>query len=213
MEFVQMPMRFLLLTSFATSFLSASILTKFKKKQLKIFALILGILFIIYSKPLLVTIPFRENLLDKHSYEAIRNSPETTTVGKYELLPKWVTENSSMLAEAKRIQWPNITTVNGCNRYYIETNFSEAKNITLPIFYFPGWTVLLNDAPTQIYSDHNGLTFFHVPNGQIRINVRFEDTLIRKLAKTVTIFSFFLFIGIIAKPLLKRSNIIVGPNT
>lgn len=209
-DFVQFPWRFLFIASFAVSFLSASFLTLFEKdKEVKVFALLIASLFILYSAPVLYIIPASDYELELYTYQSIKKIGPKTTVGENELLPRWVS-NYSELRQRDRIPWP--FDVVGCNRYYMEGNFTHAQNLTLPIFYFPGWEVEINGAEVQLYPDKSGLITFYVPEGYNRIYISFEDTLIRRLAKIISIFSAFALVGyLLKKRILNKFMSISGP--
>jgi len=211
-DFVQFPWRFLFIASFAVSFLSASFLTLFEKKmEIKVFALLIAFLFILYSVPVLYIIPAPDDELELYTYQTIKKIGPKTTVGENELLPRWVS-NYSELRQRDRIPWPFDVTPVGCNHYYMEGNFTQAQNITLPIFYFPGWDVEINGDKAQLSPDESGLITFYVPEGYNRISISFEDTMIRTLAKILSIFSAFALVGyLLKKRILNKFMSISGP--
>jgi uncharacterized membrane protein len=211
-DFVLFPWRFLLIASFAASFLSAAFLTIFRgRREIKVFALLSGIIFIIYSMPVLFILPVQDEKLALYNYQYVKKIGPKTTVGENELLPRWVS-NYSELRQRDRIPWPFDVAPVGCNRYYMEGNFTQAQNITLPIFYFPGWEVEINGAKAMLYPDKSGLITFYVPEGYNRIYISFEDTLIRRLAKIISIFSAFALVGyLLKKRILNKFMSISGP--
>lgn len=211
-DFVQFPWRFLFIASFAASILAASFLTIFRKKmEIKAFSLLIASLFILYSAPVLYIIPAPDDELELYTYQSLKEFGPTTTVGEHELLPRWV-GNYSELRNRDRISWPPGIIPQGCNRYYMEDNFTHAQNITLPIFYFPGWEVEINGARALLSPDKSGLITFYVPEGYNRITISFEDTKIRTLARILSLLSTFFLVGYLFKNrILNKFMSITGP--
>jgi uncharacterized membrane protein len=205
-NFIQFPWRFLFLTSFAASFLSASFLTVFEKtKWIKALALLFVIIFILYSKPFLIVTPTESEKLELHSYQSLKEVGPKTTVGKDldGLLPRDV-KGFSELIKKDRVPWPSGTVKVGCNRYLIEKNISEAQKITPPIFYFPGWRVTGDRREIITAPAESGLMTFQVPGGYNKIYIGFEDTWVRKLAVVLSIFSVFILAGYSVRPFLRK---------
>jgi uncharacterized membrane protein len=198
-DFIQFPWRFLFITTFAVSFLSASFLTLFeKKKEQRAFAAILGILILLYSTPFLYTIPSTNNSLELHTFTNITKTGPKTVVGAVEdeLLPRWVM-NYSILRRMERVKWPQGTIQQSCNNYYIEVNNSEQLNVLLPIFYFPGWRIDINGIETQISLNENGLITLPLEEGVNTIQVHFEDTKPIKISKILTFISLISLLAVI----------------
>jgi hypothetical protein len=68
-------------------------------------------------------------------------------------------------------------------------------------FYFPGWNVYVNGAPTPIeFQDpkFRGVITYSVPSGENNVNVKFEDTKVRSLGKIISGVSLILFLILFA---------------
>jgi len=64
-------------------------------------------------------------------------------------------------------------------------------------FYFPGWNVYIDNKLTEIEfqnSLYRGVITYYVPQGKHVVNVVFEDTLVRKAGKIISVISIILFI-------------------
>jgi len=195
-DFIQFPWRFLFLSSFAASFLSASFIMLFKERreQLAVAAL-LGGMFILYSAPVLYVNPSPINELETYNYARLAEMGPKTTVGGRELLPRWAKDTSTL--KRGEVRWPEGANQTGCNSYLMEGDFTGQKSLTIPIFYFPGWAVRIDAEDAAIYPDARGLISFPVHRGHHQIRIGFEDTMMRKSAKMLSILSLII-LGILA---------------
>ena len=67
-------------------------------------------------------------------------------------------------------------------------------------FYFPGWKAYIDDKQTMIQfqdANYRGLIEYNVPPGRHSVTLRFEDTLVRFLAKLASILSIFSFLTLL----------------
>lgn len=84
---------------------------------------------------------------------------------------------------------------NSWRKYFIQAD--EKIRMADYTFYFPGWKVYVDGAPTIIeFQDMNyrGVITYYVPPGVHSILVKFEDTKVRMLGNIISLTSFVLFI-------------------
>lgn len=55
--------------------------------------------------------------------------------------------------------------------------------------YFPGWKVFIDGKPT-IITQKNGIIIFHLPKGRHIVEAKFTDTIVRRVAVMISLFSF-----------------------
>lgn len=76
----------------------------------------------------------------------------------------------------------------GPDRWTLTVTAPEGAAIELGIHFFPGWTVRLDGVPVGVEaSELTGLIRVRVPPGTTAVEARFEDTLIRQLARVVSL--------------------------
>ncbi|NOZ60038.1 MAG: hypothetical protein GXO66_10785, partial [Euryarchaeota archaeon] len=210
-DFIQFPWRFLAAVAFATSLLSASALLLVEGRSRELLMAALSVLFLVYSLPLLQTFPAPEEEVSLYTYANIQRLGPTTTVGENELLPLWAASFSQLRREP-RVQWPLEVTSPGCNVYLMSANLSGGGSLTLPIFYFPGWRVLVNGAEVPVHPDPRGLISFQVPGGAAEIRVEFGSTPLRKLGWLITLLSLLLLASYPPRRRIRRRlSTISGP--
>jgi hypothetical protein len=92
------------------------------------------------------------------------------------------------------------------SRLYSVTALTPLKMVDYT-FYFPGWNVLIDNKPTQIqFQDPalRGVITYEVPKGNHEIKVLFQDTLIRKIARSISMLS----IGLLVLLFLLRKTVL-----
>ena len=74
------------------------------------------------------------------------------------------------------------------NSYSLALTNSHPQNLTLPVFYYPGWHTIVNgmETPTQ-YDPISGLITVSVGQGSSKIDLQFRETPIRTLFNLVTL--------------------------
>jgi len=64
-------------------------------------------------------------------------------------------------------------------------------------FYFPGWTVAVDDRATKIFTDNDpGVMLFLVPPGEHRIVARFGHTPVRTVGETISLVTLLTILGV-----------------
>lgn len=82
----------------------------------------------------------------------------------------------------------------------IKTIAPTASTLRISTFYYPGWTALINgrEIPIDIEKD-SGAMLLSLPSGENTVLLEFRDTPLRKVAKWISILSFFAAMGLLWK--------------
>jgi hypothetical protein len=84
----------------------------------------------------------------------------------------------------------------------------ESKQMSVAIFYYPHWKLLLNDKITEVVADDNGLISFSVPSEKVEAKLYFSEPIAVKTANNISflgwLFTFVLLIYF-SSALLKTS--------
>lgn len=83
-------------------------------------------------------------------------------------------------------------------------NVKENSTLSEVTNYFLGWQIYINNSKYEYnYEDERdfGKMVFSLPKGLYLINIRLEDTGVRKMAKLISIFSFLVFLIILLNPI------------
>lgn len=208
-EFIQFPFRFLSVTILGVSGLTTYTVEKRKKISTTLVTIIIILLY--FSS---------WNILPKN-YQDYADTFYTTnqdsTTVKNEYMPIWAKHQTPASSEHQRgesnikhqkIEYisgdGNITDIQsrGTNlRFNVITN--TKSTIQLPIVYFPGWVIKVDNIPTDIrYKNPNGLIQFLLPIGRHTIVAYFTETNVRMLADIISLFSVIM--TIFAAWLLKK---------
>lgn len=82
----------------------------------------------------------------------------------------------------------------------IEVTSPQGAEVEFYTYYFPGWRAYVDGQETLIYpTEPYGLIALQVPAGEHKINLRFEDTPIRKAGAITSFLALLLIIGVLAK--------------
>ncbi len=184
LKFISFPWRFLVITTFATSFILGALATLDRR-------------FMIFI-PLVIMAPLNYAAVSEYidiPDEAL--SPQRiaeygiagSATGEY--LPKGATKD--------RIPNAQIEIIRGAAQILflhqktgsveLEIDAKEYSEIRFAIFYFPGWNAYLDEKRIEVEYDENKLILVKIPQGTHRLALRFEDTPMRKMAKYISLLS------------------------
>ncbi len=188
---IQFPWRLLSVLIFLPSIIVAVILDKINSKALILcFIILICILRTpeLYGKNY-VKFPDSYYLFTNLNLHAIVMNPIWT--GKSEDYPVkkekiQILEGNGKILEKK---------VNNSSRNYIIQAYTPLKMVDYT-FYFPGWNLYIDNTPAPIeFQDPNqrGVITYQVPPGRHTIDLKFEDTRVRRLGKIISLFSIISF--------------------
>jgi hypothetical protein len=204
LAFLQFPWRFLILAVFAFSATAGGLTALFKKKsRYKVVIAVLPILFLFYAshfKPMTWL-----NLTDEGKFSGDLWKKQLT-ISIYDYLPIYakhppaeeapnlplITEgNAETIAEKKGTNWQTweIRVV------------SEGAEIRLPLYYFPGWKVWVDEEEAPIsYDNELGLITLSATAGEHEISAALTDTPIRRIG------NLFSLAGLVAIPIFLKKE-------
>lgn len=190
----QFPWRFLSVTVFSSALLSSFVIFLIPQKKRIIFALcvvaILVAVNISYIKPKGFLVK-PENFYSS-IYNGTTDTGESSPIWSVRFMEKRSTSRMEVLmGEATIEEFTRVST----NHVYTVSVVSDNARIVENTLYFPGWNVYVNNTKTNIeFQDplNRGLMTFYLPKGVNKVEVKFEDTGIRKGSNSVTIISLIL---------------------
>lgn len=192
-SFIQFPFRILSLLILTVSFLAGySIFQANSKIKTPLIALLLVLLVYSsfeYSQP--------KGYIDRDDSYYYTNDSTTTVMNEY--LPLWVKEQSTNRPDKKVevIKGSGQIISFSSNSKRVEVNvLDKIEILRINILYYPGWKAYIDGKETKIdYSNKKGVMDIQIPNGTRTVELLFEETLIRKAANSLSVFTFLVLIG------------------
>lgn len=86
------------------------------------------------------------------------------------------------------------------------TQSNQPLQIRINIFYYPGWTAIINNKIAQTTMDTEGRILLALPSGQNNVHLFFADTWDRTLGKLISLVSVVIYIALIGFLMLKRKR-------
>lgn len=207
LKWMQFPWRFLSISVFLLSFMSAFTVYSFNKMKYLIGVLIIGLLFILnisFFKPVKWL-----NISDSEKLSGVLWEKELTS-SIFDYLPIY----AKMPPSSKAPLLPEILSGKvTIENYYKGSNFQtgilivkSASVIRLPIYDFPGMKVLLNEKVVDHVNNNCdkeefclGLITFNVSEGEYYLKVKLTDTPVRAIGNILSIISIAGMVFILIK--------------
>lgn len=194
---VDFPFRLLLPATFIASICAGVILVNIDKKFKSLF-----FIFLIF-----VAIYTNRNHVNVNQYT---NFPISTYLDlETEITTNTFNEYLSIKADPKLLQKPwneikgeNINAFNlkrTTNQLSFDISVAKEGTVSVGQFYFPGQTLYLDNRVTQFSIDKEGLISFKVPQGIHTVMIRYQETPLVKLSKSLTVIGAFLTIFLLLK--------------
>lgn len=192
MNYFQFPWRLLSVEILIASFLIGSV---FKVWHSKIVGLVLIIFAVLLS--IQYTKPAYYHLRDDNYYITRSNFINGTNSSGNTFNTVWF--NRKLHKQKEKIDIKNglgeIKSESIKTTHYIFNIFTKEKaELVVNTAFFPGWTVFIDDKKIDTRYNKDGLIQFNVPAGEHRVEIKFLDTLIRKIASAVSFFSFLVIL-------------------
>lgn len=193
LSILQFPWRFLVISTFFSSFLAGAIVQFFPENFWR-FPLVAALLLL----PIVINLPtnFRPKtyeFVDKYRPE----DPCGTSWG-YEYFPIWI---KACLKKDPDLPIEVVSGKAKLNKVEIKPRFYQAQvegeksRVRLNEYYYPGWTLFVDDKKVAIdYNNWYGLIEFSVPAGKHMIKTQFLDTPIRKISNLISLGSLPLLV-------------------
>jgi hypothetical protein len=190
---LQFPWRFLALSIFFFSILAGGFVGVVKNKGIGIFITVFLIFLIIFLNVSFFRPSRWLNITDKDKFSG-ELWEKQTVISIFDYLPisaekppakKAPQEPILIEGEAKFQNYKK-----GTDWQTVDVESLKDSKIQLPIYYFPGWTVSIDNEKTNLsYNNSLGLLTFDVPKGEHQVIARLEDTLPRRAGNIITLLS------------------------
>lgn len=198
----QFPWRFLFLTVFTSSVLGGFVFSIQQIKRINKYILIIFVALVLlinnsywHAKDYL----YRSDSFFENIYNSTTDTGESSPIWSVRFMEKRPIANIQILSGRSKINQISRNTTE--HKYII--NSSSQSRIRENTLYFPGWKVYVNgvESPIQFQDPANrGLITFNLEKGQNTIDVKFEDTKLRKISNILSlimlitlVFTFMLF--------------------
>lgn len=197
--YVQFPFRFLSLTALGIGFLSAYVITYWKKEYFLIIVGIFVILLYVSSFQF-----FFAKTYQKYPDAFYSTNQDSTTVHN-EYMPKGAKQLP--MIHPSTLSTSSSVTINkfmdkGTDVSF-QTSSSQAASLTLATVYFPGWQATVDKNAVHVSANNPyGFIQFSIPKGTHAVHIWFGETPMRLFADMVSLLS--LCIGVILLILRKR---------
>lgn len=136
----------------------------------------------------------------------MRNSYVTTTI-KDEYRPAKAVESAAAEAvAASGMAWVNgapapeakLPVPESRMRFSLRVSPQAPENVVLPVFYFPGWHVMIGGQPVPLKADEkSGLLAFRVPPGPCEIRAAWRPTPLQRLSAAISAAALALFLAML----------------
>lgn len=189
MNYFQFPWRFLSIEILITSFLAGNILNIWRSKTLAIllilFVFLLGIG---YTKPAYYLLREDSYYFTRPNFTEGTNSPGNifNTIWFNRSLEKRK-EKIQFEKGSGKIKMENIKST----KYHFKISLIEDSELNVNTAYFPGWTAFIDGNKIETKPNKDGLISFFTFKGDHDVEVEFIDTLVREVAKIVSLVSIF----------------------
>ncbi len=191
LEFVQFPWRFLGISIFLLSFVSGSVLNSKISKAIVAMVLVVPILLYHgyfraehhYPNETDISKLTGRNLIKQQGSAVLDYLPKTASTN-----PKALAPNHALVltGEAETLNFTKKS-----NYFFFDAKVYTAAEIAVPVIYFPGWNVYLENEKQQIIPTRElGLISLNLEPGTYMVRGFFEETRFRALADLFTIITF-----------------------
>lgn len=217
LAYLQFPWRFLTLVTFAISVLGGGLIFLIKEDKLKILTtLALAVVVIVFNFPFfkpekIIEINDTEKLFSPLGWLKLQTDAIFDYLPKSAKAPPSTPAPDSPQVVQGEVEFPE--TKKGTNWYTFKAKVVKESTIQIPIYYFPGWKVLVDGKEIPITHDNDlGLITFHLPPGVYRVSARLTNTTVRSLANILSLVSWIIFLFIVFKKVFrikKRNNSLI----
>ncbi len=198
MKYFQFPWRFLTMAILSSSIIAGFPLKiiKNKRRARQLTALLIFLLIFFYSRFFSPSQWLNIKDQDKFSGENWKNQQ---TMSIFDYLPIFASAPpASPAPQEPQIIHGQANIINfqkGTNWQKGEVDVSQPATIQLPLFFYPGFKLWLNQKETDFsYQNQLGLITFNLPSGRHQFLVKLTSTLDRKIGDTISLISILVLI-------------------
>jgi len=188
----QFPWRFLSLTVFTGAILGAFFVSLINNKKIQTSIVVIAVIFVLFTtygswEP-------KDYLLKQESfysgiYNGTTDTGESSPIWSVRFMEKRADSESRVIAGSANIQILERTSTK--HTYEITADFRS--RILENTLYFPGWKVYIDGKENKgvQFQDptYRGLMTYFVPTGKHRVDISFEDTLLRQISNYISLIS------------------------
>ena len=207
LSYIQFPWRFLLFSTFFFAIASGSLVLLFKKRsklgKLWLFFFVI-LIFFLYRNYFTPRVWINESDQEKFSGESWQRQQ---TISIFDYLPVYAGKPPGQPApDTPSILAGEVNILDGekgtdWQKWNMEVGSDNAE-VQLPLFYFPGWKVMINGRQLPVRYDNSlGLITFEIYKGQQLVEARLFNTPIRAVSNILTL------MGLILIPIYLRKSI------
>lgn len=195
-EYVQFPWRLFGIATLIASLLGAIAASKIKSGSI---IMVLSFLVVISSAGLIGYSQYIPVSDDDITRDKLKNLNAGLTYA-HEYLPKGarILEAAESNIVEKQADSETEIKEKSCNSLAFEYE-GAGELAKINYYYFPGWTAYVDGKKTVLQKDEYGLINLKVPEGHHKIQLKFEDTPIRRWANFLSLFSFIALILLMAR--------------
>ncbi len=197
MNYFQFPWRFLSLEILISSFLSGGVIYFWKSKLLGIVLILTSFFFGIgYTNPAYYHYRDDNYYISRSNFIHGTNSPGNV-FNTVIFDTKLKSQNSKIefLKGEGKIKSHTIKST----YYRFEVEAAEQSLMQVNTAYFPNWVVYVNNKETKAQATKNGLFTFKIQKGLNLVEIKFNDTFVRKVSTYITLFSLGILIVFLYK--------------
>lgn len=197
--FVQFPWRFLGLTIFFFS-LAGAFIARTKSNLGALVALVLILLTIFLNKNYFVPVHYSRLVTDEQKLTGV-----AWELQRKAAIMDYLPKTSKIAPQDRAFETPQILEGNGLignyskgsDRFSFDAEIYNESKVEIPIIYFPGWIVLIDEkiTPSEIHGDYGTITI-NIGQGKHTVQGRFTNTPVRTLGNSLTLVSGVLLLTI-----------------
>lgn len=207
MPFYQFPWRFLSIATFASAFLSGSIIFFSNKKYKVLLVVVISIATILLNFSYFKEDIWYPNLTDNQKLSS-EEITKQSGAGLKDYWPKFSQEFPTEFAPNKPTVYPE-TPINNylkkSNQASFDINVKSETKIKMPLVYFPNWKLFIDGEDSNFEINKElGLIEFNLKPGEHSVMLKLENTPVRTVANSITLISIILFLFIGIKAIKKK---------
>lgn len=192
----QFPWRFLTITVFASSVVGGLLVAKIFTRHASMLVIFVALasLFLTRSMWKPKDYLYKPEAYFTGIYEGTTDTGESSPIWSVRFMERLAL--SQLEAIDNNLDIENIKRTSVLHQY--KAIADRRTRLLENTLYFPGWNVYVNGKPVELeFQDQNfrGLITFYIEKGENLIQVKFEDTKLRKFANWLTIFGSIYFVG------------------
>lgn len=197
LHFAQFPWRFLAVSIFSASLIGAGFVYLLPKQLKMLMVIGIVLLSVVFNVGYFQPDKYYFESTDANKLSGSEWDRQTSSI-ILDYLPKTAFEPREK-APAQPIVVSGEGEVSGyvakSNSYSFKFITANGAKVELPIFYFPGWDLKINNNVTSIKHDNLlGRINFEVPGGEYKVEGRFGDTMVRSIGNWMTLLGIVLVV-------------------